>query len=302
MLDLARRYHGDFGIPAGESEGLQMQGWYATGVQQLQAVIGNTENMNLDNGGVVQRAWRFLGEIHASAAWLYRTVTESMDKSYFKHLFQESVDAYRVAANEGNFPGVDVRDISAARSSLIARLMERAELYNPWWGESVTDADRIAATVLFDEAYDEWAQLMAGAVYEDGERVWATLELGRGVIWLWNLLVGELAAGENMDSIPERLELGLQLFEVITNEYSWFDQGRTAAEALYYAAELYERAAYAEESKGNNTCAITYWDEGIILLEKLRDVYSARTDWWVVNNAVGRLDHFRAEKTRLDPL
>ena len=300
MLELARRYHGDFGIPASQDQGLQMQEWYDNGVQQLQAVIADPANLSLDSGGVVQRAWRFLGEINTNAAWLYRTVMEDQDKNALRFYFQESVDAYRTAANEGTFNGVDTRDISAARSNLVMRLIDLADMYNPWESESLTEAYQIAATALFDEAYDEWAQLMTGAIYEDGERVWATLELGNGVKRLWNLLKGKLSAGEDMDSIQERLEVGLQLFSVILDEYSLFEQGRVAAEALYFTAELYETVARDAEVQGNLSVALGYWDEGISLLDRLLTDYGDRTDWWVVDDTRNeKRGIFLAERARV---
>jgi len=228
------------------------------------------------------------------------------DSAVMRPHFEQSVAAYREASDQTSFPGADVHQVSEARTNLVGRLVDLANTYNTWDSQNPPPSlDRETATVLFQDAYDEWAYLIVDPELEDDSRSWATRDLGEGVLRLWDLLAGTLSEGEDLDDPSIRANLGVQILIIIPDQYAFVDDGRNAAESLFQIASLHENAAHALENasaSGWNTKAIAHWVAGIPAIDRLNAEYGTHFDWWPLGGIADRRAYFEAERVRVASL
>ena len=297
MLDLSRDYYGECGGVLDAAVRTKLESWYSSGLAALGTVTENdAKYLALDNGGVTQRAWRFLGELHMTYAWYYESLPD-YDTATLRSYIQSSVDAYRNASDEGTYSGVDPHQLSESRRDLVGRLCDLADTYRWREGEpELTPGAKAAATALFSEAYEQWALLIVDPMLEDDNRAWATKELGWNVQRLWDLLTGVI--GEGVEAVDlgiaeEKAELGIALLTIVVDQYPFIDDGRTSAEARWERANLHERAADWFIGVGGdiaNAAALVHLQAALADAQALVGMQSVHPDWWCVSASLAYID------------
>jgi len=122
---------------------------------------------------------------------------------------------------------------------------------------------------------------------EDDDRAGAISEFGRRIESLWNLLSGTLSGGENLSDPDVKAELGIQILDIVVDQYGFVEDGQKAAESLFGIAMLNQRAA---ESPGVDN-ALGRWEAGKAALDTIIADYGTH-DWWAVNEATNQVGHF----------
>jgi hypothetical protein len=270
--------------PTAEDQNL-LEGWFTDGIEMLETVAGNgiteTNYFSIKNGRVVQRAWRFLGELNWSCARLLRTMN-GYDAQAMNPYLQDSVRAFRIAADVGTsarFPGADPYQRSRARSGLARRLVDLAETY-----KTVTPPSGVSATSLYDEALDAWALAVVDPQLNDDDRCWATMDIAGGVSRLWNLLSGTIGIdGMTIDlGDPEqKAALGIMLYQIVVDQYPFINDGRAAMDALFNIGWLHERTGHiVDQIEALRQIAddFPYVDDGERAASALFDIANLYTD------------------------
>jgi len=288
MIDLVREYVQTVGYVPTQADYDDVGDWYLESETMLTTVAGNgtdeTEYYGIDNGGVAQRAWRFLGELHSTMAW-FMEATSGNDAVAMEPYFRKSVQAYRIAVDSARFPGADPHDLSRSRSELVRRILNLAQTY-----QDVVPPAGETATTLFDEAYDQLALLIVDPELEDDDRAWSISEFGRSVEWLWNLLDGTLSGGEDLSDAAVKAGVGIATLGIVVDQYGFVEEGRVAAESLFGIAMLHKLVA---ESGVSNTVALERWTAGKAALDTIIGSYGSFTDWWAVSEANNWIQFFQ---------